>query len=385
MLLYIHVPFCVRKCRYCAFHSGRFRGEDVRRYMDLLLQEMTLRAAWTAGRTVDSIYVGGGTPSLLEPEQLAAILDRAAVLWNVCTDAEVTVEANPESAIRPGFLEALRRMGVNRLSLGVQSLQDDLLRRLGRPHDRVLAIRAAEAAGRAGFGNLSLDLIWGLPGQTRDMWLADLADCIALQPGHLSCYGLTVEDGTELARQVEAGLELPTDDECARMYADGVSLLECHGYAQYEVSNFAQPDRHSRHNRGYWTGRDYLGCGPSAVSTLGNRRLTNPYDLSAYGALVCGGGEADTEILTGEDLLHEWIMLSLRMREGLDLDKFKAMTGEHAAVELRKAVEPLCSSGLVRLEAGHLLLTSSGMLVSNSIIALVLDLADPERNATGNL
>lgn len=385
MLLYVHVPFCVRRCRYCAFHSGLFRVEDALRYMDLLLQEMDFRASQTRGRPVESIYFGGGTPSLLEPEQFAAILDRIAVHWNVRADAEVTVEANPESAVRAGFLPALRRLGVNRLSLGVQSLHDGLLRCLGRPHDRTLAMSAAVEATRAGFENLSLDLIWGLPGQTREMWLADLRTCIALQPGHLSCYGLTVEDGTELARQIEEGLELPDDDEGARMYGDGIALLEQHGYAQYEVSNFARPGRCSRHNRGYWTGCDYLGFGPSAVSTLLDQRSTNPSDLSAYEAMVLGGGAPDVEILTGEARFFEWIMLSLRMREGLDLNKFKAMAGEHAAAELRSAVEPLCSSGLVRLDAGHLLLTSTGMLVSNSIIALVLDLADQEYGATGNL
>lgn len=377
MLLYVHVPFCVRKCGYCAFHSGPFSESEAERYVVLVLNELDCLGKALGRRTVETVYIGGGTPSLLTPAQIGAILDGAAARFDLEAGAEITLEANPESALKTGFLAAVRALGVNRLSLGVQSLRDDLLATLGRSHDAARAHLAARAAREAGFANLSLDMIWGLPGQDVSAWLEDLAGITALAPEHVSCYGLSLEEGAPLAESVDAGrLFLPDEEEGARMYLEGSAYLESEGFGHYEISNYARPGRESRHNRGYWSGRDYLGLGPAAVSTLDGRRWTNPAGLDEYARIVAAGVEREgTEVLTVDVRRQEMVMLALRTRDGLDLQEFMAATG----IEFPRrdpAVERLRSSGLVRLGAGRLQLTREGMLVSNSVIELVLGVLD---------
>lgn len=377
MLLYVHVPFCVRKCGYCAFHSGPFSAPEAERYVELVLRELDCWGKALGRRAVETVYIGGGTPSLLTPAQIGAILEGAAARFDLEAGAEITLEANPESALKTGFLVAVRALGVNRLSLGVQSLRDDLLATLGRAHDAARARLAARAAREAGFSNLSLDMIWGLPGQDVSAWLADLAGIVALAPEHVSCYGLSLEEGAPLAEAVDAGgLSLPDEEEGARMYLEGSAYLESEGFGHYEISNYARPGRESRHNRGYWSGRDYLGLGPAAVSTLDGRRWANPAGLDEYARTAAIGAEREgTEILTADVRRQEMVMLALRTRDGLDLQEFMAATG----IEFPRrdpAVERLRSSGLVRLGAGRLQLTREGMLVSNSVIELVLGVLD---------
>ena len=377
MLLYVHVPFCVRKCGYCAFHSGPFSAEGVRRYVELVLREMEVWGRTLGRVAVDTVYFGGGTPSLLEPGQIGALLQAVGTRFDLGAHAEITLEANPDSALRPGFLEAVRGLGVNRLSLGVQSLRDDLLAMLGRPHDAAQARLAVAAARNAGFSNLSLDLIWGLPGQTLGRWLDDLAAAAALSPEHLSCYGLSLEPGTALARRAERGeLELPDEEVLARMYLDGSRYLEAQGYAHYEISSHALEGRESRHNQGYWAGRDYLGLGPAAVSTIGDRRWSNPAALRDYAAVADGDGvPEEMEELSAHTRRQEMVMLALRTRAGLDLEKFKATTGTEFPWR-HPAVERLRSSGLVRHREGRLQLTREGMLVSDSVIEMALAILD---------
>ncbi|MDP3429237.1 MAG: radical SAM family heme chaperone HemW [Desulfomicrobium sp.] len=376
MLLYVHVPFCVRKCGYCAFHSGPFSRDAAEAYVEMVLREMK---AWgrTFGRVaVETVYFGGGTPSLLEPGQVEDLLQGAGACFDLDADAEITLEANPDSVLQPGFLGSIRGLGVNRLSLGVQSLQDDLLAMLGRPHDGRQARRSVQAARDSGF-NLSLDLIWGLPGQTLKRWMDDLAEVAALAPEHLSCYGLSLEEGTSLARQVEEGdLDLPGEETQVRMYLDGTQFLESVGYAHYEISSYARPGRKSRHNQGYWAGKDYLGFGPAAVSTIGDRRWSNPVAFEEYASVVTGGGGTnEVEVLSAQMRRQEMVMLALRTAGGLDLEKFKATTGTEFPWR-HPAVEQLRSSGLVRHRDGHLQLTREGMLVSNSVIEMVLGIVD---------
>ncbi len=376
MLLYVHVPFCVSRCGYCAFHSGLFSREAATAYLQLVLQEME---AWgrSLGRApVETIYFGGGTPSLLEPEQIEVLLQSAAACFSLSPDAEITLEANPESALKPGFLARVRSLGVNRLSLGVQSLQDDLLAMLGRPHDSAQARLAVRAARSAGFSNLSLDLIWGLPGQTPGRWMDDLTEAVELAPEHLSCYGLSLEEGTAMARKIGEGtLALPDDESGARMYLEGSEFLQSRGYAHYEISNYARPGRESRHNQGYWAGLEYLGLGPAAVSTIKDRRWSNPATLEEYAAAVADGTGTEMEVLSACTRLQEMVMLTLRTGVGLGLEKFKATTGAEFPWR-HPAVEQLRSSGLVRLRDGHLQLTRKGMLVSNSVIEMMLGILD---------
>ncbi|NLW81925.1 MAG: radical SAM family heme chaperone HemW [Desulfovibrionales bacterium] len=385
MLLYIHVPFCVRKCGYCAFHSGLFSLREAGRYVDLVVMEMAWWAKTLGPAEVQTVYLGGGTPSLLTPYQVEAILAAAHRHFAVSPDAEITLEANPESALADGFLSEIRKLGVNRLSLGVQSLRDDLLFLLGRPHDSVQACRAVDAARKAGFANLSLDMMWGLPGQSLAIWLEDLARSVDLGPDHLSCYGLTLENGTPLARRAAAGeLGLPDDEEEASMFEQGAAFLGTRGFEHYEISNFARPGCKSRHNFGYWTGQDYLGLGPSAVSTLGEYRWTNPEGLEAYSETVQGNGKGRAvETLHWDTRRREQVMLAMRTGRGLDLKNNTALTGMDFS-GLLSAVEPLRSGGLVRLRSGHLQLTRNGMLVSNSVIEHLLDVID-RMHDTGNV
>jgi len=384
MLLYVHVPFCVRKCGYCAFHSGPFSRAAADDYVGLALREM---AAWgeKLGRArVETVYFGGGTPSLLTTGQIGSILETAARVFDLDAGVEITLEANPESALGKGFLPGLRALGVNRLSLGVQSLRDDLLAMLGRPHDAGQARKAVRAARDAGFDNLSLDLIWGLPGQDLAGWIRDLEEAVGMGPEHLSCYGLSLEDGAPLAARVGRGeLSMPDEDAAARMYLDGSAYLEASGFRHYEISNYARPGRESRHNRGYWDGLEYLGLGPSAVSTLGDRRWANPEGLGAYVRAVAGGTVREgTEILSAATRRQEMVMLALRTGAGLDLEKFMATTGMEFPWR-HPAVERLCSSGLAALRSDHLHLTRKGMLLSNSVIEMVLEMLDgmPEETA----
>ncbi len=377
MLLYVHVPFCVRKCGYCAFHSGPFSRDAARFYVRQVLREM---ADWgrVLGRVpVESVYFGGGTPSLLEAGQIAALLEAADAGFLLSAGVEITLEANPDSVLKDGFLGSVRSLGVNRLSLGVQSLRDDALAMLGRPHDGRQARRAVHAARDAGFSNLSLDLIWGVPGQNVERWMDDLREVVELAPEHISCYGLSLEEGVPLTRQVEEGLlTMPDEESGARMYLDGSEFLESGGYAHYEISSYARPGRESRHNRGYWAGDEYLGLGPAAVSTIKDRRWANPTGLKDYAAAVAKGSmRCEVEVLSARTRLQEMVMLSLRTREGLDLEKFKATTGTEFPWR-HPAVEQLRSSGLACLRAGHLQLTRKGMLVSNSVIEMVLGILD---------
>ncbi|MCC8194269.1 MAG: radical SAM family heme chaperone HemW, partial [Deltaproteobacteria bacterium] len=263
MLLYIHVPFCRAKCRYCAFYSVPLPGpEALRAYTDTLLREIAFWGDALGNVPVESIFFGGGTPSLLPPKAVKAVLDRVRRAFTVSPKAEISMEANPESFLAIGYAHEIASLGVNRISLGVQSLDDDALSALGRPHTRREALMAYELARAADFSSVSLDLIWGLPGQRRRDWTRELAEAASLRPDHLSCYGLTLEEGTPMAAANADGLiALPEEQEQAAMYVEGAEYLETAGLLQYEISNFARMGFQCRHNLGYWESRDYLGLG----------------------------------------------------------------------------------------------------------------------------
>lgn len=370
--LYIHVPFCRAKCRYCAFFSEPVREGALEAYVPLLLEEMALWAGRLGRLQVPTVFFGGGTPSLLPPESLAQILDALRTHFDLAPDAEISLEANPESASLE-FLRAARTLGVNRLSLGVQSFRDDELFLLGRPHTARQAWEAATRARAAGFANLGLDLIWGLPGQRESQWLETLRRAIELAPEHLSCYGLSLEPGTPLAEAPEAERQLPPERELARMYVHTGDLLEDAGYLQYEISNYARLGLACRHNQACWEGRDYLGLGPAAASTLGNLRWTNAEDLRVWAELVrtrqIGQGDrGGRETLSPETLAQERLMLALRTAKGLDLAAYRAMSGQNLLGTHSAIIQALRQKELIRIHQGRLRLTRTGMLVSNSII-----------------
>ncbi len=370
MLVYVHVPFCRRKCRYCAFYSMPLpSGETlgVSRYVSALCVELTLWGGRLGRVPVESIFFGGGTPSLLEPEQLAAVLDGVRRAFAVAPDAEISMEANPDSLHTPerarGYLDA----GVNRISLGVQSLNDGMLETLGRLHRADAARAAFRAIREAGCRNLSLDLMWGLPGQTPERWREDVRAALELGPDHISAYGLTLEPGTPLA--ADCGEDaLPSEDAQCAMYLEGIRLFGEAGLRQYEISNYAREGYRCRHNLGYWEGREYLGVGPAATSTLGGERWTNPEGTAWLAQVAEGRICPEREVLDRETRTLECMMLRLRTVDGLPLETYERLAGRHFMEDHGAFARRLCAAGLARLENGRFRLTPEGMLVSNSIL-----------------
>lgn len=370
MLLYIHVPFCRRKCRYCAFFSGTHTPELERAYLDALKKEALIRGGQFRGRRVSSIYLGGGTPTLLSLSALSEITDLAAAAFSLDPALEFTIEANPETIPDKNRARALMGIGVNRMSLGVQTLEDDILFKLGRGHSAQQALQAAGFVRESGMDSLGLDLIWGLPGQTLQSWLRDLRVLMKYRPEHISCYNLTLEPGTPLAREAAAGkVPLPRDDIQALMYREGGAYLESKGLLRYEVSNFARRGHFCRHNSGYWEGKDYIGLGPSAVSTADGRRWMNPRGVEEYSSLGHSSFEGlEAEEIKGASLVRERVMLALRTAGGLSLRLYHDLTGKDFLREFGFLVKALEEKKLARVENGFFCLTGSGMLVSNSII-----------------
>lgn len=363
--LYLHIPFCKSKCIYCDFYSLPRAESRMDDYVRALCAQLREEAPRCADYCVDTVYFGGGTPSYLGPDRLCRLLDTLSSLYRLAPDAELTLEANPDSARDVSALRTLRRAGFNRLSLGMQSADDALLACIGRAHRHGDTVAAVSAARAAGFDNLSLDLIYGLPAQSPARWQADLAAALALAPDHLSCYGLKVEEGTPLAALRDT-LALPDDDAQAEAYLSAVDTLERAGYRQYEISNFSRPGRESRHNLRYWELAPYLGFGPGAHSDFAGRRFALARDLDAYlaGRRLLSEDAAPSP----RERLEERVMLSLRLARGLDLS---ALGADASAAE---AVLAECARhGLAERAASRWRLTPRGFLVSNAIILRVLD------------
>jgi len=376
MQLYIHVPFCRARCRYCAFHSqslGKNRAASslVRQYVDTLLLELALWGDRLGRQPVSTVFFGGGTPSILPASVIAALIARIRRYFRLEKGAEITLEGNPESLLERHYLPDLFNAGVNRISVGVQSLHAQHLRMLGRMHNARDAIHTVMAARSAGVQNLSLDLIWGLPGQGVRQWLTMLKEILQLRPEHLSLYGLSLEPGTPLEKDWRHGkVELPPERDQSLMYVEGAEILESAGYIHYEISNFARMGFQCRHNLGYWEGAEYLGLGPSATSTVNGRRWTNPSVALEWAAAVKSGApDADAETLTLQARVLELIMLRLRTSRGLRVKAYHNLTGRDFLRDHKALIHALHERGLIRIRNGYLRFTRSGMLVSNSILS----------------
>ena len=375
--LYIHIPFCKAKCAYCDFYSLAHSEEKMDAYMAALLRHLEEVAPRAAGMQVDTVYFGGGTPSYLGAARLCRILQTVLRRYDVARDAEITLEANPDSAGDWKELRKLRRAGFNRLSLGVQSTDDALLRRIGRVHTYEQVQQAVMAARKAKFTNLSLDLIYGLPGQTMEDWQRTLADAVALGPEHLSCYGLKLEEGTPLWQQRQT-LTLPDDDAQADMYLYTVAALGEMGYEQYEISNFAKPGKASRHNLKYWNMEEYAGFGPGAHSDFGGVRYGYVRDIDSYiaGKLVLSESENDSTLARD----YEYVMLSLRTAAGIDRQTFEKRYRQRFQ-PMETLFEQYEKAGLALPTEGGWRLTPKGFLVSNSIIAALQEALAQQRAA----
>lgn len=375
--LYIHIPFCKAKCAYCDFYSLAHSEEKMDAYMAALLRHLEEVAPRAAGMQVDTVYFGGGTPSYLGAARLCRILQTVLRRYDVARDAEITLEANPDSAGDWKELRRLRRAGFNRLSLGVQSTDDALLRRIGRVHTYEQVQQAVKAARQAKFTDLSLDLIYGLPGQTMEDWQRTLADAVALGPEHLSCYGLKLEEGTPLWQQRQT-LTLPDDDAQADMYLYTVAALGEMGYEQYEISNFAKPGKASRHNLKYWNMEEYAGFGPGAHSDFGGVRYGYVRDIDSYiaGKLVLSESENDSTLARD----YEYVMLSLRTAAGIDRQTFEKRYRQRFQ-PMETLFEQYEKAGLALPTEGGWRLTPKGFLVSNSIIAALQEALAQQRAA----
>ena len=373
--LYLHIPFCKAKCAYCDFYSLPRSEEKMDAYVAALTAHLTETAPMAAGHTVDTVYFGGGTPSYLGAERITQLLQTVKKHYRVAKDAEITLEANPDSLFDWKALRALRRLGLNRISLGVQSSDDAVLRSLGRIHTWQQVVEAADAVRRAKIPDLSLDLIYGLPDQTAEQWEKTLSDAVSLSPDHISCYGLKLEEGTPLWQRRDS-LTLPDDEMQADMYLFTVEYLQNLGYRQYEISNFARPGHESRHNLKYWTLGEYAGFGPGAHSDFGNVRYAYVADLDMYlqGRLIL----SESETMGEAEREREYIMLSLRTAAGLNVKAFESRFRRRfdVAQELLVNYE---AHGLARRTDVGWCLTPRGFLVSNAIIGSLIDALAEEK------
>ena len=378
--LYIHIPFCKRKCAYCDFYSLAGAEGRMDDYADALRFHLEEQAPFLTGYRVDTVYFGGGTPSYLGVKRLERILKTIFKRFQVDKDAEITLEANPDSAGDWKALKSLRKAGFNRLSLGMQSANGVELEEIGRVHTPEQTAAAVAAARKAGFRNLSLDLIYGLPHQTAERWMENLTAALELEPEHLSCYGLKVEEGTPLFARRDTA-DLPGDEAQAEMYLKTVEELARRGYAQYEISNFAKPSMESRHNLKYWTLGEYAGFGPGAHSDVGGVRYAYARDLEGYIRGVRAGEPmlSEREAIPPMDRDTEWVMLGLRTVRGLDPKAFEIRFRRRFSCFL-PLLNQCVQAGYAVEEEGRWRLTPAGFLVSNQIIGRMLDaLAEDKR------
>jgi oxygen-independent coproporphyrinogen III oxidase len=352
--VYLHIPFCKSRCSYCDFATDVYRsGDAVERYVAALCAEIQ-NSKFEIRNDVDTIYFGGGTPSLLEPEQVESILETVRDGFNVSDDVEITMEMNP-ATVSAESLAGYRELGVNRASFGVQTFSDRDLRLLARGHDANEAKETFRLLREAGFDNISFDLIAGLPGQTLDDWERNLDEALSMAPEHLSLYLLEVHQGTPLAEQIRSGRRpMPDEDAAAEMYELLLDRTAAAGMRQYEISNFARPGYGSRHNTKYWRLEPVYGFGVSAHSFDGRQRYSNDRDTASYVRRIEENGSAEVTRET-IDAASEFIFLGLRLTEGIDLTGYTEQIGG------------LQSSGLIEIDAGRMRLTQKGMLFSNEV------------------
>jgi oxygen-independent coproporphyrinogen-3 oxidase len=369
--LYVHIPFCSAICNYCNFNRGLFDAALKEQYVAALLREIATQGD---GSPADTMYFGGGTPSLLEPAEVASIIEACRNSFAVGRDAEITMEANPET-VTPERLVGFREAGVNRLSYGVQSFRDDELQRLSRLHSASRAAEAFAMARRAGFDNISLDLMMWLPQQTIAQWLESVDALIALGPEHASLYILELYPNAPLRdTMARSKWSLAPDDDAAEMYLEAMACLDAAGYEQYEISNVARKGRESRHNLKYWTDGEWLGFGCGAHSTRRAVRWKNLSSTTEYIAAVASGGQLGVERreLHGREALEEALFTGLRLTRGIDVHTVKIRYNADVWEIYGAELEPFCEAGLLIYDGRLLRLSRAGMLLANEIMSQFL-------------
>jgi putative oxygen-independent coproporphyrinogen III oxidase len=370
--VYVHIPFCSSICNYCNFNRGLYDEALKTRYVAALLREIDDRARFSSDIQADTIYFGGGTPSLLDPSEIAAIVGALRDRFAVDLDSEITLETNPETVDR-AKLERFRAAGVNRLSFGVQSFQDAELKRLGRIHSADRARQAVRDARAAGFDNVSLDLMMWLPGQSIDRWLANIDALIEAGPDHASLYLLELYPNAPLKEEMaRAGWSLAPEDDAAEMYLTALARLETAGLRQYEISNVARPGRESRHNLKYWTDGEWLAFGCGAHGTFEGVRYKNVASTTDYIERVMRGTDlvTDRRVLLPQERLEEALFTGLRLSCGIDIEAIGAHYNFDVWAGYGRALQPFVESGWLVREGPRLRLTREGMLMANEVMAV---------------
>ena len=371
--IYIHIPFCASKCSYCDFYSLQGCDYLMPDYQDALIDHLEESAPAIKEYEVDSVYFGGGTPSYYGADRILDLLDTLKLNGNLRLDAEVTVECNPDS-ISYNAMKLMRQEGVNRLSIGVQATDNNLLKLIGRRHNFLQAQRAVTEARRAGFSNVSVDLMYGLPSQTKRDWADTLAKIVELHPEHVSCYGLKLEPGTEMYNSYYGSPILPDDDEQADMYSYAAEMLERYGYKQYEISNFAAPGFQSRHNLKYWNMEDYMSFGPGAHSCVGNLRYSFVKDLKEY---IYGVGKKisivdEYELIDPLERAPEYVMLGMRTSQGISEHDYR-LRCQCDWRPIGQVLQAFREKGWAELTGDRWHFTVPGFLISNTLIGIMLE------------
>lgn len=369
--LYLHIPFCIRKCAYCDFLSWAASSEKQEMYVQALVKEIQSYKEIAENYRVPTVFLGGGTPSVIKPEQTARIMEAVQETFAVEKDAEITTEANP-GTVDADKLSVYRKCGINRISFGLQSANNADLKRLGRIHTWEEFLESYELARNAGFSNINVDLISAIPGQTAKDWQGNLEKVIALQPEHISAYSLIVEEGTPFYDMQENGeLPLPDEDEERQMYEDTAVILQKAGYEQYEISNYAKPDFSSRHNCSYWERKNYLGIGLGSASLLEETRFHNTSDWECY-LENCASPkrlQEDVEVLTKQEQMEEFMFLGLRMTKGVSKQEFHQIYGISMHEVYGTVIEKYRKLGFLEEREDRIRLSRAGISVSNVILS----------------
>ena len=372
--IYLHIPFCKKACHYCDFHFSTSLQQELP-VIHAMERELSLRKSFL-NETVDTIYFGGGTPSLLLPERISFLLDAIYSRFPISEQPEITLEANPDD-VSPARASAWKKAGINRISLGIQSFQSHWLEWMNRAHNAEQSLQAITELQAAGFENISIDLIYGMPEQADVAWLEEIQMAIDLQVTHLSCYALTVEPRTALWHMIETGKAVTVDpDQQARMFLLLMDSMERAGYEHYEISNFAKPGKRSRHNSAYWKGKTYLGIGPAAHSFNGSRRMWNIQNNTSYTSKIEAGVLPLTEeTLTAIEQWNEYIMTSIRTMEGISLKRIAEQFGVEQSEQLLLHAATWLKRNLLQQTDEHLCLTREGKLLADQIASDLFQLA----------
>lgn len=378
MEIYIHIPFCVKKCKYCDFLSGPANASVQEAYMKALCTELEYRSAEYQDRVIETIFIGGGTPSVVKAESIAKIMDILFARYHIAEDAEISMEINP-ATVNADTLKVYHKAGINRLSIGLQSTNDRELKSVGRIHNYEQFLECYKQVVEAGFQNINVDIMSALPGQTLESYKKTLEHVVGLKPApaHISAYSLILEDGTPLKEEYDKGkLRLPDEEEDRKMYELTQEFLLEYGYRRYEISNYARPGKECKHNKGYWQRVDYLGFGIGAASKVGNKRYHNTENREKYIAFPTESYEDLQELSMAEEI-EETMFLGLRMVEGVSLEKFQKLFDTEMEVVYGDVIKKHIENDLLRItqrgEEKYLCLTGKGMDVCNYVMSDFLE------------